>query len=380
MASRQQKHGNISEDAGSVMPFIRGGLSGMTGGLERYIAAPMMMAIDRLMKGGMTYEEALDALRRQEQQDVETAPVARAGGQVLGSLVPGSQLAKGGKAAVILGNTALGAAQGFSANPASEGTTLKDTLTGAGLGATLGLVGAGASAAMEGLARTQAAHGIKNTLMKDAAWKTTAKKTIRELGGGSGKNGAVTTADLQAHAAKEAAQRAATGEVPAITEVAKSGVADRLKSGVMTQLRGVPTQALMGAGAGGLGSLLSGQDPMTGAMLGAGSVLAYSKANALQRAQGTLRAAAGQQLMAHPGVQRTVSAMPVVATPVVGAVMTKEPTPPAPQEPVVEFDPWETPTPKKAAPAEVETDPWETPTPKKTAPKKAAVVEKDPWE
>lgn len=315
----------------SKLAALRGVGEGASGGLIKYPAASLMFAIDKLMgEGKLTYTQALAELRAQREQDVQDATIAHTAGTIAGSMLPLAAIAKGGAGLgkIVAGNAALGAAQGFSSNAASEGSTLQDTLVGAGVGGTLGLLGGGASAAAQKLARVEVQNTLYNRLMADPTWKEAAKTQLKKDGVKTPKH-----TDIERFARSEAnatAQKLSQRELPAYIDSPKSSLPTRLWEGTKRATSGVVPSAITGGVVGGTGALLTGQDPVSGAMLGAGGAVALAKQGAMANMTKTASHTGGRILARTPALQNAPLALSPGATSLIvpGMVQGAEPAAP----------------------------------------------------
>jgi len=307
--------------------LLRGAGEGATGGLVKYPAAGLMFAMDKLVgEGKLSYDEALKLIREQRAADIEESPVLHTVGNVAGALVPLGVIARGGATLgkVIAGNAALGGAQGFSANAAEEGTTLQDTLVGTGLGAGVGALGAGLTAAGQAVARTEVANALYAKLLENTPWRNAVKKQLQAAGEKA-------TSDKIKAAARTEAKRQAEAlpqrEAAAIVQPPKSNLGQRAAASVARGLTGVVPSAATGAVIGGGGALISGSDPLQGAMLGAGTAVGASKAAALGNVGKTLSHATGRLMARNPVLPNLPRTLTTTATNTAVPVLTVNPNP-----------------------------------------------------
>lgn len=280
-----------------VSPFesaARGAVTGLTAGLGKYPAAGAMVGMDILAgKGDLTYKQALEEIRAQEALDRAVNPASTFTGTVAGAAGPLGRL----KAAqqplrTLAATTGYGAASGFSERPMEEGTTLQDV----GVGGAFGLLGGGANvaAARTIMNRLNAAAlpGAREALRTGRAAvpvdvNATNMSQIFEKGGVLvAKDGKSLLKAGQRELERLNAQwLVANSPAEDIVAFARSSPYVASTKGVQGAAQSVLPSTLLGAVSGGIGAPFIGQDPLTGALAGAGAGFGMGKANTLNAAR-----------------------------------------------------------------------------------------------
>lgn len=330
----------------SGLAFLRGVGEGSTAGLVHYPASWAMMALDKTIgEGKMSQKDALALLKEQRKSDIENHAVANIGGQVAGAVVPAGTalkvLGKGWKTLAGIG-AAQGAAQGFSQNAADEGTTLQDMGVGGALGGGLSFLGTGVTKVLGAGGRKEAFHGVLKQITETAGFGKTADAALKAKGVPVGKNGRYTQAQRKQVAA-ELAEDMLDNTHPAdwgqFVQMPKANMAELAKDAVSRGVSGVVPAAVAGGVLGGAGALVSGNDPLTGAGVGAAGAVALAKQQAAGNLYQTGKAALGRQMARSPNVM----AAPAVAGTMGGNVVapaltvTKQRDPEPQVQPVDDF-------------------------------------------
>ncbi len=200
---------------------LRGVTSSITLGLDRYPAAVAMMLIDKAVgEGKLSYEEAQQLIQEQKQRDREERAVARTGGEIVGLVSPTMVAGKAaarvataatprvagpvGRAAMTVGTPAvIGAGQG-AVSAYTENRDISDV----GLGAALGGVGGAIGGTVQVVANKAVRTATKKAAM-DA--KSQSRQTLNRI--------VAESDDIQRQATRagtpEAAQTAASVKVNA---------------------------------------------------------------------------------------------------------------------------------------------------------------------
>lgn len=292
------------------------GMGESLGGILKYPQAAMSSYVN-----DVPYREALSNVRSNIDTARRTHPLSYLAGNVVGSApliaatgggALGLQGANLGWKGMTAANAGLGAAHGFTANDVDSGSTLRDTVYGGGLGALLGGAGQAAGALLKrtpAITEGQKAVELLNqpgNHEKIVAWLV--KRGIEPTDA----------------AIRKLAISVAQGELSA--PLAKSvGLVAGTTRGGKGILEAIPN-AGVGAVAGGTLAAVTGNDPIEGAMYGAGGALTLAKGQALRSigegAVGTL----GRVVANNPGLPKAVANLAVPATAVAGRLHS-------PQEP-----------------------------------------------
>lgn len=301
VASDQAPDAAIKLVSGAVGPTTRGALSGATLGLDKYLQAGIIW----LMERGVPFEEALAAVRDQEQADMAHHPGARLGGEVLGSLIPtGAAAAKaaGSVPKLVAANTAMGAVSGATQNAAADETTLRD----AGLGAALGGVGAAIVPGLKGgakmLKRSAVEKDVKGRVLYEIAEKAPetverAKIILRAEGTKPTPRELKSLMNSEEFIKAETKALADEFEQRGLTDIYRGPLLPRLFSSAKGAAEGVVPAAIAGMGVGATGASFMGKDPLQGAMYGGAGAVGLRKAQFASEAMDAL----GQNLSHRAG-------------------------------------------------------------------------------
>ena len=280
-----------------VDPFesaARGAVTGMTAGLGKYVAAPAMVGLDVLAgKGDLTLKQALEEVRAQEELDRAINPKATLAGTLAGAVAPFSRLSAARQPLKTLAaSTGYGAASGFSQNPAEEGSTLQDMLVGGGFGLLGGGANVGAATAIAGRLNAAALQGARDALRtgKQAVPIDVSSANLRQVFEQGGelvakggkkltKKGEETLNNLNA---RWLVSNSAPEEVVGLARAAPYKASTR---GVQGAAASVLPSTVLGGLSGAVGAPFVGQDPLTGALAGAGAGFGLGKANTMNAAR-----------------------------------------------------------------------------------------------
>ena len=137
--TQQASLSQLADIGSTVMPFVRGALTGVTAGTAQPLAAGAIYGYNSLFGDGkMSWEDAKDAVGQQQQSDANTHPIAYGAGSLTGAGALGAATGGGSVMAQTGKNAAIGAVSAANASGGDVGQIVKGAVIGGTVGAISG--------------------------------------------------------------------------------------------------------------------------------------------------------------------------------------------------------------------------------------------------